>query len=140
MRFGTGCRTPGSALFQKYQGPHACEKVGPNSALTDPAMKLTALGGALFLVGACTTSDSAVDYTGTPFEALQTNQNLVVPNNIPILDPTGFGTTFSTANGGVDFSGDFFQSLGTNGRRCVSCHVPTSGWTITPPQLQLLFD
>jgi cytochrome c peroxidase len=103
-------------------------------------MKLTALGGALFLVGACTTSDSAVDYTGTPFEALQTNQNLVVPNNIPILDPTGFGTTFSTANGGVDFSGDFFQSLGTNGRRCVSCHVPTSGWTITPPQLQLLFD
>jgi hypothetical protein len=90
-------------------------------------------------VGACTTSDSAVDYTGTPFEALQTNQDLVVPNDVPILNPTGIGTTFNTT-GGVDFSGDFFQNLGTNGRRCVSCHVPTSGWSITPPQLQLLFD
>jgi cytochrome c peroxidase len=104
-------------------------------------MKLTALGGTLLFVGACTTNNTAVDFTGTAFEALQTNQDLVVPSGIPILDNSGFAATVSTApGGGIDFSTDFFQNLGTNGRRCVSCHVPTSGWTITPPQLQILFD
>lgn len=42
--------------------------------------------------------------------------------------------------GRVDTSGDFFKSLGTNGRRCVSCHVPARGWTITPSYLQSVFD
>jgi len=49
---------------------------------------------------------------------------------------------FSTRSslGSVDTSGPFFQSLGTNGRRCVTCHVPSRGWTITPAYLREVFD
>jgi hypothetical protein len=30
----------------------------------------------------------------------------------------------------------FFLSLGTNGRSCVSCHVPSTAWTISPAEVQ----
>jgi hypothetical protein len=30
----------------------------------------------------------------------------------------------------------FFLSLGTNGRSCVSCHVPSTAWTISPGEVQ----
>jgi hypothetical protein len=40
----------------------------------------------------------------------------------------------------LDFTGPFFQSLGTNGRSCVSCHVPSTGWTISPEEVQSRFD
>jgi hypothetical protein len=62
-----------------------------------------------------------------------------LPNNVPVGDPTGVFTTISK-HGFIDLNNEFFQDLGTNGRRCVSCHVPTSGWTITPRQLQTVFD
>ena len=39
----------------------------------------------------------------------------------------------------LDFSNPFFQSLGTNGRSCVSCHVASSAWTITPSEIQSRF-
>jgi cytochrome c peroxidase len=62
-----------------------------------------------------------------------------LPNHVPVLDATG---TFATASerGFIDLGNEFFQNLGTNGRRCVSCHVPTSGWTVTPGQLQAVFE
>src|SRR5262245_4663565 len=60
-------------------------------------------------------------------------------NNVPVADATGVFTTVST-HGSIDLNNEFFQDLGTNGRRCVSCHVPTVGWTITPSQLQKVFD
>src|SRR4051812_18878982 len=62
-----------------------------------------------------------------------------LPNNVPVGDATGVFTTVST-HGFIDLNNEFFQDLGTNGRRCVSCHVPTAGWTITPRQLQVVFD
>ena len=62
-----------------------------------------------------------------------------LPNNVPVLDPSGVFTTVST-HGFIDLDNEFFQDLGSNGRRCVSCHVPTVGWTITPNQLQRVFD
>ena len=42
--------------------------------------------------------------------------------------------TITLDGGPLDPSNPFFQSLGTNGRSCVSCHVPSTGWTITPPR------
>src|SRR5205814_5233174 len=54
-----------------------------------------------------------------------------LPNHVPVFDPTGVFTTVSS-NAFIDLNTEFFQDLGTNGRRCVSCHVPTTGWTITP--------
>ncbi len=62
-----------------------------------------------------------------------------VPNHVPVRDGTGIFTTTSAA-GFIDVRNEFFQNLGSNGRRCVSCHVPTSGWTVTPRQLQAVFD
>ncbi len=76
-----------------------------------------------------------------PSLTVATLQNLLqssLPNGIPFPNPTGFASTISTA-GSIDLSNEFFQDLGTNGRRCVSCHLPSSGWTITPPQVQAIF-
>lgn len=56
----------------------------------------------------------------------------------PVHTPTGLIQTVSSA-GSIDTSNEFFQDLGTNGRRCVSCHVPAAGWTITPPLLEQVF-
>jgi hypothetical protein len=38
----------------------------------------------------------------------------------------------ASAHGFIDLGNEFFQELGANGRRCVNCHVPTVGWTVTP--------
>jgi len=62
-----------------------------------------------------------------------------LPNHVPVRDITGVFATDS-AQGSIDLGNEFFQDLGTNGRRCVSCHVPTVGWTITPRQLQAAFE
>lgn len=44
-----------------------------------------------------------------------------------------------THNGAIDLDNPFFQDLGTNGRRCVTCHQPDSGWTITPANVEARF-
>jgi cytochrome c peroxidase len=62
-----------------------------------------------------------------------------LPNGLPFPNPSGFAATVSTA-GRIDLGNEFFQDLGANGRRCVSCHLPSAGWTITPPQVQAIFD
>src|SRR5262245_56863008 len=62
-----------------------------------------------------------------------------IPNGVPIVNGAGLSTTDSS-DGRIDLNNPFFQNLGTNGRRCISCHLPTAGWTITPEQVQLTFD
>ncbi len=62
-----------------------------------------------------------------------------LPNGLPFPNPTGFASTISTA-GRIDLTNEFFQNLGANGRRCVSCHLPSAGWTIVPSQVQAVFD
>jgi processive rubber oxygenase RoxA-like protein len=57
----------------------------------------------------------------------------------PFVNPTGVAKTFSTS-GRVDTNNPFFQSLGTNGRACITCHQPSTGWTVTPEQVQRRFD
>lgn len=54
-------------------------------------------------------------------------------------DDTGEISTKSSL-GAIDLTNEFFQNLGTNGRRCVTCHVPSRGWTITPGYLMDVFD
>jgi cytochrome c peroxidase len=41
-----------------------------------------------------------------------------------------------TPDGSIDTHNLFFQSVGSNGRACVSCHVASQGWTVTPDGLQ----
>ena len=100
--------------------------------------------------GGSNTSDdeaSADDATAEPDESTQYDEIVArcstdhhqLPNNVPVGDATGVFTTVSS-HGSIDLDNEFFQDLGTNGRRCVSCHVPTVGWTITPKQLKATFD
>ena len=62
-----------------------------------------------------------------------------LPNNVLVADETGAFTTVSS-QGFIDLDNEFFQVFGANGRRCVTCHVPSVGWTITPRQLQQTFE
>jgi cytochrome c peroxidase len=60
------------------------------------------------------------------------------------------GDAFANANGSarmatvngatIDENNPFFKSLGTNGRACVNCHQPSAAMTITPPQVQAVFN
>jgi hypothetical protein len=86
------------------------------------------------LVAGCATEDttSSVDF-------LLSGNNGFIPNGVMAPNPHGHATTVSTA-GSIDLTNEFFQDLGTNGRRCVSCHLPSAGWTVTPSQLQKVFD
>ncbi len=55
--------------------------------------------------------------------------------------------TFANASGWLrvagmaeaDLDNPFFQPLGTNGRRCVTCHRPAQGWSVTPAELRARF-
>jgi cytochrome c peroxidase len=62
-----------------------------------------------------------------------------LPNHVPVRDPSGVFTSVSS-QGKINLDNEFFQDLGGNGRRCVSCHVPSVGWTITPKQLRTVFE
>jgi hypothetical protein len=70
----------------------------------------------------------------TQFERLRS-----LPNGLLFPNSSGFAATYSTA-GRIDLGNEFFQDLGANGRRCVSCHLPSAGWTITPSQVQAIFE
>lgn len=59
-------------------------------------------------------------------------------NVLTFDNPAGQGQTLDQ-NGHFDFDNEFFQDLGANGRRCVTCHQPDSGWTITPNNVQSRF-
>ncbi|HET7501303.1 MAG TPA: hypothetical protein VFK02_09885 [Kofleriaceae bacterium] len=61
-----------------------------------------------------------------------------IPNNLPILDPSGLGASFHPA-GFVDLSNQFFTPQGTNGRHCGTCHAPENGWSITPETVTRMF-
>jgi len=72
-------------------------------------------------------------------EELLSRNNGFLPNGTMVHNASGVSTTISTS-GSIDLSNEFFQDLGSNGRRCVSCHLPSAGWTITPDQMQTTFD
>jgi cytochrome c peroxidase len=100
--------------------------------------------GLLGSLAGCGVDDSDSDDTTATTElaslvARHCDQRHLLPNNVPIFDGTGVFTTVS-ASGAIDLDNEFFQDLGSNGRRCVSCHVPTEGWTITPRQLKAVFE
>jgi cytochrome c peroxidase len=80
--------------------------------------------------GCALATDEADIELGAAHEALFNNQEQV--------NLAGASATFSTT-GAVTLSGPFFESIGTNGRRCVDCHQPDQGWTITPSRLALSF-
>jgi len=87
------------------------------------------------MAAGCTT-----DNLSTTEEFLSRN-NGFIPNGAAVPNDHGHSTTISVAGkGGIDLKNEFFQNLGANGRRCISCHLPNAGWTITPELMQETFD
>ena len=95
--------------------------------------------GASSAEGEASTFDGDAASTFEDVVARHCDSDNRMANNVPVHDATGVFTTVSS-RGFIDLNNEFFQDLGTNGRRCVSCHVPTSGWTITPKQLRETFE
>lgn len=92
-----------------------------------------------FVFGTALLAAACVDGVETSDTGSLLRHNDFLPNGTPVQNPTGMTATVST-QGRIDLSNEFFQDLGTNGRRCVSCHLPTAGWTVTPSQVQKIFD
>ena len=55
-------------------------------------------------------------------------------------NPTGQHRSVTVNGATPDENNPFFQNLGVNGRRCVTCHQPSAAMTITPVQIQALFN
>jgi cytochrome c peroxidase len=91
---------------------------------------------AIAATGALAGCVDEVDMSDT--SSLLRNNNFL-PNGTPVPNALGHTATVSTA-GRIDLTNEFFADLGTNGRRCVSCHLPTAGWSVTPEQAQKIFD
>jgi hypothetical protein len=58
----------------------------------------------------------------------------------PFTNPNGTARVATVNGAAIDQTNPFFQSLGTNGRACVNCHQPSAAMTITPPQIQAVFN
>ena len=101
-------------------------------------MKTSATGISLLLLVSSVVPVNLLAEDG-PGGFSQLEQLRQLPNGLLFPNPTGFASTFSTA-GRIDLANEFFQDLGANGRRCVSCHLPSAGWTIVPAQVQAIFD
>jgi cytochrome c peroxidase len=88
-----------------------------------------------FAVVACTAiAAGTLAAAGSGAAAAQREANLLAFDN-----PTGQARTF-VVSGAIDDDNPFFRELGTNGRACVSCHQPSTAWTITPANVQARFD
>jgi cytochrome c peroxidase len=61
-----------------------------------------------------------------------------IPTPLVSPNPNGMVSTVSTS-GSIDLANPFFKKMGTNGRTCLSCHVPSQGWSISPPDIALRF-
>ena len=90
----------------------------------------------MFCVGV---AGCAVDADVSTTDELLKRNNGFIPNGVQVPNDHGHSSTYSST-GKIDLNNEFFQDLGTNGRRCISCHLPTAGWTITPEQVQATFD
>jgi hypothetical protein len=102
--------------------------------------RLTMLFKLLFVFSAAASLIGCADEpTYSTTDEMLSRNNGFLSNGAMVRNSSGHATTVST-NGGIDLTNEFFQDLGTNGRRCVSCHLPTAGWTVTPEQMQATFD
>jgi cytochrome c peroxidase len=90
---------------------------------------------------ACGAADEGAPGGDTPAEVGEVQSEIEgggLPNNVPFLNGAGAAATFSTA-GFVDLDNAFHVPQGTNGRSCESCHLPQTGWSVLPAEIELRF-
>ena len=96
------------------------------------------LMGGLVVMTACATEPPQSDAVSS--QDLKDHEGAHIPNDFPILNPSGLAATVDVNDDDVNLDGPFFQSFGTNGRVCATCHEPTDGWTVVPSHIELRFD
>lgn len=100
-------------------------------------IKITRISLLLFIASVVSYNSKADDQQVQDILSILGNSYLF--NDFPFSNPTGLASTVSSS-GKIALTNPFFQNLGTNGRRCVSCHLPNTGWTITPEFTRAVFD
>ena len=58
---------------------------------------------------------------------------------VPAPNATGIALTY-TPKKTFDPANPFFQSLGANGRSCNSCHLESTGWSLSPAEVSARFE
>jgi cytochrome c peroxidase len=97
-----------------------------------------ALLGPVVLAGCGEMNDTEADVTQASGElATDAFNNSTGQARTVVRNPNGTLGSIDTSPTGPN---NFFKSIGTNGRACVSCHQPAAGWTITPSQVQAVFN
>lgn len=89
------------------------------------------------LVGAVACGEAAED-PAIDTQTLALGGGDRLPNNFPFLNAAGTAATFST-EGFVDLTNPFHVPQGENGRSCESCHLPQTGWSVLPAEVELRF-
>src|SRR5678816_4965836 len=113
---------------------------GPMKLLMSIALSAFVSTGCLAIDPTSTDSSQPADSTALDdIVARHAGDGLLMPDRVPIRDASGAFTTVSS-HGFIDLGNEFFQDLGSNGRRCVSCHLPTAAWSITPGQVRAVFE
>jgi cytochrome c peroxidase len=64
----------------------------------------------------------------------------VVPRFQEFFDPDGRFANLNLGGPTDTTTNPFFKDLGSNGRRCVTCHQPGDGFSITPPHIRHRFE
>jgi cytochrome c peroxidase len=72
--------------------------------------------------------------------AIAEGSDQVVPLFQEFADPDGRFGNLNTGGPTDTTKNAFFQDLGTNGRRCVTCHQASDGWSVTPSHIQARFE
>ena len=99
--------------------------------LMRPDRLTAALALPLLFAGCAAPDDAAVD-------DIETVQQAATADSFP--NPTGASRIASVNGAPIDENNAFFKNLGANGRRCVTCHQPSAAMTITPTQIQQVFN
>jgi cytochrome c peroxidase len=106
-----------------------CRFVTPSVVVLAALAAVTACGGVA--------ADLPVDGS-EPSQSVRALTSGSLPNNFPIVNQAGTAATFSTA-GSVDLTNPFHVPQGSNGRSCESCHLPETGWSVLPVEVELRF-
>ena len=120
----------------------AIQQADVGTAVTHISQKST-VGMALIVRSA--QKAAILPLTGTPRASILFNVLLgKTPASIPVLssfpDPTGVISTYTPKGAIATSNNPFFSTAITgNGRSCLTCHVPQSGWEISPPQIQTIY-
>src|ERR1700675_2488057 len=102
-------------------------------------VQLARIPASLLLAAAVAMLAAAPSHADDPAAALMRLMQSGQINGLAVPNAAGVSATLSRT-GIIDLNNEFFKDIGANGRRCVSCHLPTAGWSVAPAQVRAVFS